>query len=306
MALLRNVLIFHSGALGDLVLSFPLGLALARLHPTSRVRYVTTAGKGRLAQRVLGVEHVDVEGGFSSLFAEGTDVPPPVTSLLAGSHRIISFVAAPDSPWARRVAQLAPAAKATFASTIPPAPNVSAVDWLRQQFAGDRALAGAIDQILSLLTKQGLVRQGLAGRGVVVHPGAGSPAKCWPLDAFRELALRLKDRGQEVRWVLGEVERERLSPSERRALEVLGDVIVPESPEGLLEELASAAAFVGNDSGPGHLAAIAGVPTVTLYGPTDPAIWRPIGPHVQTLRTGQAVAEIPVDTVVENVLKLLG
>ncbi len=39
----------------------------------------------------------------------------------------------------------------------------------------------------------------------------------------------------------------------------------------LLAEVAAAGQFVGNDSGPAHLAGILGVPTLSLFGPTDPA-----------------------------------
>ena len=40
----RNILLFHAGALGDFVVTWPLALALARLHPQSRVFYVTQKG----------------------------------------------------------------------------------------------------------------------------------------------------------------------------------------------------------------------------------------------------------------------
>ena len=39
-----------------------------------------------------------------------------------------------------------------------------------------------------------------------------------------------------------------------------------------------ASAFVGNDSGVSHLAAAVGAPGVVIFGPTDPARWRPLGP----------------------------
>lgn len=48
--MLRNVLIFHAGALGDFVRSWPLGLALGRLYPQSRVIYITHRQKGQLAE----------------------------------------------------------------------------------------------------------------------------------------------------------------------------------------------------------------------------------------------------------------
>jgi ADP-heptose:LPS heptosyltransferase len=42
--------------------------------------------------------------------------------------------------------------------------------------------------------------------------------------------------------------------------------------------------LICNDSGPAHLGAIIGVPTLVLFGPTDPAVWKPLGPNVQVLR----------------------
>ena len=45
------------------------------------------------------------------------------------------------------------------------------------------------------------------------------------------------------------------------------------------------AAYLGNDSGVTHLAALAGVPTVALFGPSDPARWSPLGPRVTVLRS---------------------
>jgi ADP-heptose:LPS heptosyltransferase len=42
-------------------------------------------------------------------------------------------------------------------------------------------------------------------------------------------------------------------------------------------------AFLGNDSGVSHLAGMMGIPTVAVFGPTDPAVWAPLGPNVRTL-----------------------
>lgn len=298
MALLRNVLIFHAGALGDFVLSFPVALALARLYPQSRVRYVTSASKGRLAGRMLGVESVDVEGGFSGLFAEGAKVPDGVARMLAGAHRVVSYVSSPGDVWTKRVQEMAPGAAIMHLQTVPTEPGLSATSWLCRQCSGDKAVAGAVDQIVNLITKQGLVRRPWGGRGIVMHPGAGSPQKCWPLESYRELALQLKDQGEEVRWVLGEVELERIPGGERKALEALGDVVVPGDYVGLLEELLAARVFVGNDSGPGHLAAMAGVPVVSLFGPTSNVIWQPVGPRVEVVWSpSRVMSDVSVDAV---------
>src|SRR5262245_1628727 len=67
----RNVLILHTGALGDFVLAWPLILALGRLHPQSRIICVTHASKGVLAEAALRVESADIEHGWHGLFAHG-------------------------------------------------------------------------------------------------------------------------------------------------------------------------------------------------------------------------------------------
>jgi len=49
--------------------------------------------------------------------------------------------------------------------------------------------------------------------------------------------------------------------------------------------LGGAELYVGNDSGPSHLAAYCGTPAFVVFGPySDPAIWAPSGPHVQICR----------------------
>jgi ADP-heptose:LPS heptosyltransferase len=64
--------------------------------------------------------------------------------------------------------------------------------------------------------------------------------------------------------------------------------------------LASARIYIGNDSGPTHLAAAVGTPVVALFGPSDPAVWAPRGLHV-------AIAAAPaLDTItVERVASLV-
>jgi ADP-heptose:LPS heptosyltransferase len=55
----------------------------------------------------------------------------------------------------------------------------------------------------------------------------------------------------------------------------------------LAKVLGRARLVVGNDSGVTHLAALAGAPTLALFGPFDPAYWAPIGPRVAVLDAGQ-------------------
>src|SRR5688500_11527729 len=104
----RNVLIFHAGALGDFVLSWPLALALGRLYPQSRVIYVTASQKGALAERVLRVDSTDIEAGWHGLFRGEPTLPEPAARLFGGAHTIFSFIATDGDPWTANVRRLAP------------------------------------------------------------------------------------------------------------------------------------------------------------------------------------------------------
>ena len=118
----------------------------------------------------------------------------------------------------------------------------------------------------------------------VVHPGSGGRAKCWPLRCFTEVA-RLLQREQQhsVRFVVGHVEQETWPADELAALAREFTLLPGPSPDTLATLLAAADAFLGNDAGPAHLAALLGTPTVAIFGPTSPIIWRPLGPNVRVL-----------------------
>src|ERR1700722_742794 len=95
----RNVLIFHAGALGDFVLTWPLGLALGRLYPQSRIFYITQRQKGLLAEKVLKLDSIDVESGWHKLFGNPPELPQASRAKLEGAHAIFTFVARAGDDW---------------------------------------------------------------------------------------------------------------------------------------------------------------------------------------------------------------
>ena len=112
---------------------------------------------------------------------------------------------------------------------------------------------------------------------VLVHTGAGQPVRVWPLERYRTLAARLRGKGYRVQiacdpdqrtWWLQAGEKEAATPRTVTELLALAD---------------RAGAFVGNDSGPGHLAAFCGVPTFTLFGPQLSEWFAPLHPASEWL-----------------------
>jgi len=124
-----------------------------------------------------------------------------------------------------------------------------------------------------------------------LHPGGGRDQKCWPEDRFAALTLRLRSDGLRSLLVGGRPDRARagriLASSAPGTLDATGRL-----PLGaLLAGLSRCSVFVGNDSGPAHLAAAVGAPVVVLFGPTDPGEWAPLGDSVAVVRGDQRLLE---------------
>jgi len=65
-----------------------------------------------------------------------------------------------------------------------------------------------------------------------------------------------------------------------------------------------AALFAGNDSGPAHIAAAFGIPAVVLFGPSDPAIWRPWRTEAEVLVSRDDIGRIRVEQVMHAIDQL--
>ena len=300
----RNVLIFHSGALGDFVLTFPLAVAIARVFPQSRIFFITSPQRGAIVESLLRLEWASDEDGWHALFAPNAQLPPRAASLVTGTTAVFALHA-PPAEWSANVSRINPQARMVAVDPRVPAEFTGhATQWMLDQLVSHRVEHAATAQILRSLDSRGLGGTHAGGGGVLIHPGAGSPSKCWPLGSFIELAAKLKSSGLLVRFVIGEVERERWTAADHARLAASAEVVEPTTLRELLQLLGRADAFVGNDSGPGHLAAIAGIPTVTLFGPTSPAVWKPLGPAVTPLQA-QPIDAISVEQVCEAVVRQL-
>jgi heptosyltransferase-3 len=118
------------------------------------------------------------------------------------------------------------------------------------------------------------MQEKLKGRPyVVIHPGSILETKRWSAQRFGELARGLATRGFTIVLTAGAGEE---SLASRVAKETGGTVIVlgPTIPE-LAELIRGARLYVGNDSGPTHLAAAVGTPVVAVWGSSDSRRWRP-------------------------------
>jgi predicted lipopolysaccharide heptosyltransferase III len=148
-----------------------------------------------------------------------------------------------------------------------------------------------------------LEKQRLAGRPfVALHVGGRYPFNRWPLENWARLAEVLPwpavfvGGAQDVSDV-----NTVLAQTKARTVSLAGQTTVLQ----LAALLRQAAVFVGNDSGPMHIAAAMGTRVVALFGSSDPVAWGPWGDGHVVIQCGsnQPMANIKVETVLAAVPK---
>jgi heptosyltransferase-2 len=113
---------------------------------------------------------------------------------------------------------------------------------------------------------------------ILVHTGAGQGVRVWPLGRYQNLVNRLRQRNFRLQVAC--------DPDQRQWWLQAGEstVATPHTVAELLALVDRSGAFIGNDSGPGHLAAFCGVPTFTIFGPQLPEWFAPLHPASEWLQ----------------------
>jgi ADP-heptose:LPS heptosyltransferase len=262
----ERVFVVHAGALGDFVLIWPLLRALAR---AADVTIVADPSRARLAQRFIpGLRALDAnQRRFTRLW---TGEPADPAHRIPGISRVLSFVAdlssEPGRRWHRSAATMFRGA------AVEP---IGAVGSASRRELWERLRIDTLGAAPPRANPDG---------PIIAHIGAGSRTKMWPLDRWADLIAQLR-RTSEVQAIAGEAELERFTTDERRLFDRLRGRFLSSLDE-LADTLFPARLVIGADSGPTHLAAQLGLPTLALFGPTDSALWRPIGPAVRIIDSG--------------------
>lgn len=127
------------------------------------------------------------------------------------------------------------------------------------------------------------------GTLVLIHVGATKPRKMWPLDKWCTLIEKLKASGYTPCLVgAGKIDRQAIQEiCSRMEVDSLCDQLTLAQLMALMKQ---ACFYIGNDSGPMHLASAVGVPALGLFGPSSESIWGPIAATTRTLRAYECPA----------------
>ena len=120
--------------------------------------------------------------------------------------------------------------------------------------------------------------------------------KTWPAEGFAALARRLQASGTEVVFI--GAAGEDLAPF--RGFHTVAGASLGE----VKSLLASASFFAGNDSGPAHMAAAFGIPSVVIFGRSDPAIWGPWRTAAEIVTAPGGIREVTTAQVLEAFSRL--
>lgn len=144
-------------------------------------------------------------------------------------------------------------------------------------------------------------------RRILIHPGAGIPARRWDPARLAELADRLASRYfAEVMFLGGRTDQMSILAKQRGEKEEdeVGEILARcrgnhrsaagrDNTRVLALLLEQCDLFIGNNSGPAHLSGQLGARTLVLWGASDPREWSPVGPEVEVAKNVEGLECYP-------------
>lgn len=281
---MSTLVVLHQGAIGDFLLTLSVVQGVRQALGVDRTTAVAAAPSARLAAGRSAVDEWRSPEtlGLYRLFCRDLPLDEKLADLLAHADYVLSFLGGPAESVHDRLMTVSSARLVS----VDPRPTPRTREQRRhitEQWSADVRAAGW------KIADPGPARIGIAGRRghrpvrLLIQPGSGGRAKCWPLEKFVELVESLP--GFDATWMLGPAE----AAEARRVQDRDESLLVETDLLKAAEQMASFDLYLGNDSGVTHLAAAIGLPTVAVFGVTDPRIWRPLGEHVTVVAPDQPV-----------------
>ena len=298
---LKAAVFLHSGAIGDCLLTLPLAQFMKHEFRLDRIDFIGSYDhidfypQRTFIDGILSAESL----GLHRLFAEAQSFDLPdddrLTKAFGKYEYIVSFLGAGHPTFEQNLLFAVHSIRSSEVILIPSHSESDTTqhvsDFYLDCFKHDQQLEGFVEPQAPQITPLPedfsaghdiLLRHNidLDANVVLIHPGSGSLEKCWHWENYFQTASDLKSNGIQPVFLLGPAEQERFDPS---AIQTIRQFPVIENPSltQVLQVLTQADAFLGNDSGIGHLAAGMGKKSLILFGPSSPAHYAPRGPKVK-------------------------
>ncbi len=304
----QRALIVQPGAIGDCILTLPLAaflkkqLGLGSIDMLGHTEYIGIFPERSCIDRVLSIDSVELHRLFTSSDKFELADRDPLINVFAGYSWIVTFLGEPGSDFEANLIFTANCSYGSEVITLPQKPpkNVAGhlAEFQVEQFAAQSGLTlqditvGRSDRLIlasrsdrkngtELLECIGIQAD---SPKVIIHPGSGGLKKSWYLDNMLAVAEELGSQGFVVVFLLGPAELERFSKDMVKKIRSVAAHICDLSLTQVVGLLSCAHAYIGNDSGITHLAAGLGIRTIAMFGPTNSAVYGPVGPAVTTFK----------------------
>jgi len=314
----EKILVIKLSALGDFVLACPAFARIRAAHPTARITLLTTPPFEGLARSSPFFDLVQTDGRpggpgdwLRLVVRIRRDRYDRVYDLQNNDRTNLIFQALRPSPpiWSGTA----------FGCALPhrnrDRMSMHALERQAQQLedagiwpdAPTRPFSAAPPDISWILARTPAARSIAAPPSrpnVLLIPGSSAhrPEKRWPAEHYGRLAARLQDAGYDV-VIIGAVQESPLARAIQRLAPRARDLTGRTDFAQIATLGARAALAVGNDTGPVHLIAAAGAPTISLFSSaSSPTLSAPRG-HV-TVFQAPDLADVSVDTVLASGLAL--
>ena len=296
----KSGLIIHSGAIGDCLLTLPLAASIKKEFSLDRMDFIGPTEyidfyPGRTCIDVIrSIDSIPLYRFFEEDLIVTLDDNDRLIQALADYEQIISFLGEGNPLFEKNLICAVHSSHTAEITVLPAKPDPSYANHItafyREKFILQQQLdvfPEADDAVVNPLPDDYLAGEEMLRQVdidpdktiVLIHPGSGSPKKCWHWHNFILLAAELEADDIQPVFLMGPAEQARFP---KQAIDAMASFCAMEnlSLTQVLQILSQTDIFLGNDSGIGHLAAAMGKKTLILFGPSNPTHYAPLGPHV--------------------------
>jgi ADP-heptose:LPS heptosyltransferase len=306
---IKKAAILHPGAIGDCILILPLtkflkeSLGCGFIELIAHTDYVRFYPGRTCIDQVRSIESLPLHRLFAAADEFTVEQKDPLVAAFAEYEYVVSFLGDENRHFEQNLLftiHCSHSGEVTMMPLAGPADEHTSLFYIRE-FIRQNYLELPEQNELTNVWISALPQDMAAGTDILwrcgigpqdsvclIHPGSGSDGKCWPLDHFRAITELILSQHLKPVFLLGPAEMERLSEQDKQKIQTAAPLLSGLNLENVLGVLSCADCFLGNDSGISHLAGAMGKKTIVLFGPTNPAQYRPLGPNVYIIQTTKA------------------
>jgi len=288
---IKHILIIRPCAIGDLIITLPTLHALREHFPNSSIEimgypsYLELVHGRFYADAISRFDHPDI----SILFRKDAQIPNSLTKKLLKFDLVIAFISDKDKTFTQNLYNSG-AKKVLCHEPFPEGSgSIHIIDHLLNSLKLlEIPYSNSTPYIY--LTKEDLMEgenflrineRNTGQKMIAIHPGSGSTHKCWSLANYFSIIQWLTEHPDAQIFIItgpaDTVIHHHISKLSYNNICVINNQPLPK----LTAVLQRCDLFIGNDSGITHLAAAVGIPTIAIFGPTDPDVWGPKGKSVK-------------------------